>query len=98
MSETSVLEPVVAAAPVKETKAQKAERLKREKNPWECVDEVREFARLGHSSIPAEWATYFRWWGIYSQGDGLGVTGGKNGEGKATEFFMHAHCVFRTDC
>jgi sulfite reductase (ferredoxin) len=31
---------------------------------------------------------YFRWWGIYSQGDGLGVTGGKNGEGKATEFFM----------
>ena len=90
MSETSVLEPVVAAAPavVKETKAQKAERLKREKNPWESWDEVREFARLGHASIPAEWATYFRWWGIYSQGDGLGVTGGKGGEGNATEFFM----------
>jgi len=80
----------VAAAPavVKETKAQKAERLKREKNPWESWDEVREFARLGHASIPAEWATYFRWWGIYSQGDGLGVTGGKGGEGNATEFFM----------
>ena len=31
---------------------------------------------------------YFRWWGIYTQGDGLGVTGGKNGEGNATEFFM----------
>jgi sulfite reductase (ferredoxin) len=31
---------------------------------------------------------YFRWWGIYSQGDGLGVTGGTGGEGKATEFFM----------
>ena len=90
MSDTSVLEPVVAAAPapVKETKAQKAERLKREKNPWESWNEVREFARLGHSSIPAEWATYFRWWGIYSQGDGLGVTGGKGGEGNATEFFM----------
>jgi sulfite reductase (ferredoxin) len=73
---------------VKETKAQKAERLKREKNPWSAWDEVREFARLGHGSIPADWATYFRWWGIYSQGDGLGVTGGKNGEGKATEFFM----------
>ena len=88
MSETSVAEPVVADVPVKETKAQKAERLKREKNPWESWDEVREFARLGHSSIPADWAMYFRWWGIYSQGDGLGVTGGKNGEGKATEFFM----------
>jgi sulfite reductase (ferredoxin) len=79
---------VATAAPVKETKAQKAERLKREKNPWDAWDEVREFARLGHSSIPADWAMYFRWWGIYSQGDGLGVTGGKNGEGKATEFFM----------
>lgn len=88
MSETSVAEPVVAAAPAKETKAQKAERLKREKNPWEAWDEVREFARLGHSSIPPEWAMYFRWWGIYSQGDGLGVTGGANGEGQATEFFM----------
>jgi sulfite reductase (ferredoxin) len=31
---------------VKETKAQKAERLKGEKNPWESWDEVREFARL----------------------------------------------------
>jgi sulfite reductase (ferredoxin) len=79
---------VVAAAPAKETKAQKAERLKVEKNPWDAWDEVREFARLGHSSIPADWAMYFRWWGIYSQGDGLGVTGGKGGEGKATEFFM----------
>lgn len=88
MSDASVLEPVAAVAPVKETKAQKAERLKREKNPWGAWDEVREFARLGHSSIPADWAMYFRWWGIYSQGDGLGVTGGKNGEGKATEFFM----------
>jgi sulfite reductase (ferredoxin) len=88
VSDTSVAEPVVAAAPAKETKAQKAERLKHEKNPWDAWDEVREFARLGHSSIPSEWAMYFRWWGIYSQGDGLGVTGGKNGEGKATEFFM----------
>ncbi len=94
MSETTVLEPVTAAAPVKEaaplkeTKAQKAERLKREKNPWDAWEEVREFARLGHSSIPADWAMYFRWWGIYSQGDGLGVTGGTGGEGKATEFFM----------
>jgi len=73
---------------VKETKAQRSERLKREKNPWDAVEEIRAFARNGHASIPPEWSTYFRWWGIYSQGDGLGVTGGKGGEGKATEYFM----------
>ena len=36
------------AEQIKETKAQRAERLKREKNPWECLDEIREFARGGH--------------------------------------------------
>ncbi|MGA7886005.1 MAG: nitrite/sulfite reductase [Acidobacteriaceae bacterium] len=72
----------------KENKAQKAERLKREKNPWEAIEEIRAFARNGRSSIPEEWNTYFRWWGIYTQGDGAGVTGGKGGEGKATEYFM----------
>lgn len=74
---------------VKETKAQRIERLKRAKNAWECIDEIRGFARNGYDSIPAEWfATYFRSWGVYTQGDGQGVTGGKNGEGKATRFFM----------
>jgi sulfite reductase (ferredoxin) len=73
---------------VKETKAQKAERLKREKNPWDAIEEIRGFARDGRGSIPEEWNTYFRWWGIYTQGDGAGVTGGKGGEGKATEYFM----------
>jgi sulfite reductase (ferredoxin) len=76
------------AAPPKETKAQKAERLKREKNPWEAFEEIRAFARDGRASIPEEWNMYFKWWGIYTQGDGLGVTGGKGGEGKATEYFM----------
>ncbi|HEX4005161.1 MAG TPA: nitrite/sulfite reductase [Acidobacteriaceae bacterium] len=75
-------------AVAKETKAQKAERLKRAKNPWEAIEEIRAFARNGRASIPKEWNTYFRWWGIYTQGDGAGVTGGKNGEGLATEFFM----------
>jgi precorrin-3B synthase len=73
---------------IKETKAQKSERLKAAKNPWNAWDEVREFARLGRDSVPTEWATYFRWWGVYTQGDGKGVTGGANGEGKATEYFM----------
>ncbi|MGA3127159.1 MAG: nitrite reductase [Candidatus Korobacteraceae bacterium] len=73
----------------KETKAQRAERLKREKNPWECLHEIREFARGGHHTIPPEWlGTYFRFWGVYTQGDGLGVTGGKGGEGKALPYFM----------
>jgi sulfite reductase (ferredoxin) len=77
-----------SAPAIKETKAQKTERLKLAKNPWEAFDEIRQFARDGRDSVPEEWALYFRWWGVYSQGDGLGLAGGKNGEGKATEFFM----------
>src|SRR5580698_3490712 len=78
-----------APAAPKETKAQKSERLKLAKNPWEAWDEVREFAREGRDSVLPEWTgLYFKWWGVYTQGDGLGVTGGANGEGKATEFFM----------
>jgi len=74
---------------VTETKAQRIERFKREKNAWEHFDEIREFARQGHSSIPQEWiGTYFRTWGVYTQGDGAGVVGGKNGEGLATPYFM----------
>ena len=75
--------------PPKETKAQRLERLKLEKNPWEVFDEVRQFAREGRSSVVPEWAsTYFKWWGVYTQGDGAGVTGGKAGEGLASEYFM----------
>ena len=79
----------IAAPPVKETKAQRMERLKREKNPWEIFDEVRAFARQGRSSVVPEWAgAYFKWWGIYTQGDGIGAVGGKGGEGLATDYFM----------
>jgi sulfite reductase (ferredoxin) len=74
---------------VKETKAQRIERLKREKNAWECLDEIRSFARQGHASIPPEWlGTYFRFWGVYTQGDGVGAIGGTGGEGKAVPYFM----------
>ncbi|HTZ57631.1 MAG TPA: nitrite/sulfite reductase [Acidobacteriaceae bacterium] len=76
-------------AEVKETKAQRMERLKREKNPWEAFDEVRAFAAAGRASVLPEWASaYFKWWGIYTQGDGVGALGGKGGEGKASDFFM----------
>ena len=72
-----------------ETKAQRVERLKREKNPLEGLEEIRRFAREGLASIPPEWlGTYFRWWGVYTQGDGVGATGGANGEGKSTPYFM----------
>jgi sulfite reductase (ferredoxin) len=75
--------------PVKETKAQKSERLKLAKNPWDAWDEVRQFAKEGRDSVLPEWTgLYFKWWGVYTQGDGLGVTGGTAGEGKATEYFM----------
>ena len=74
---------------IKETKTHRVERLKREKNPWEGFDEIRRFAREGFSSIPADWlSTYFRWWGIYTQGDGRGVVGGQGGEGRALPYFM----------
>ena len=78
-----------AAAPVKETKAQRAERLKLAKNPWDAWDEVRKFAKEGRGSVLPEWTgLYFKWWGVYTQGDGLGVTGGKGGEGKESDYFM----------
>ena len=77
------------AVPAKETKAQRAERLKRAKNPWDAFDEVRTFAREGRSSVIPEWAnTYFKWWGVYTQGDGVGAVGGKGGEGLASDYFM----------
>ncbi|MBV9084007.1 MAG: nitrite reductase [Acidobacteriaceae bacterium] len=75
--------------PHKETKAERAERLKREKNPWECLNEIREFARGGYDAVPPEWrSNYLRWWGIYPQGDGAGVLGGTGGEGKSVPYFM----------
>jgi sulfite reductase (ferredoxin) len=37
---------------------------------------------------PSGIGTYFRWWGVYTQGDGVGVLGGKDGQGLALPFFM----------
>jgi len=90
MSDVTVAPAVeTATKSVKETKAQRSERLKLAKNPWDAWDEVRKFAREGRDSVLPEWTgLYFKWWGVYTQGDGLGVTGGTGGEGKATEYFM----------
>lgn len=79
----------VQTAPVKETKAQKTERLKLAKNPWESWSDVEAFAKAGSAAVASEWSgLYFKWWGIYTQGDGIGAVGGVGGEGKATEYFM----------
>ncbi len=79
----------MSEADVKETKAQRTERLKLAKNPWETFDEVRAFARAGRASVVPEWASmYFKWWGVYTQGDSVGATGGKGGEGLASDYFM----------
>jgi sulfite reductase (ferredoxin) len=73
----------------KETAAEKVERLKRAKNAWECIDEIRRFAKNGWESIPPEWlGTYFRTWGIYTQGDGGGALSGPGGQGRAVPYFM----------
>ena len=69
--------------------AEAVEALKRAKNPWNALKEIRGFARDGWDSIPDEWLrTYFRWWGVYTQGNGEGVLGGRGGEGKVTRWFM----------
>jgi sulfite reductase (ferredoxin) len=79
----------IATPATKETKAQRIERLKRANNPWEIFDDVRAFAREGRSSVVPEWSSaYFKWWGIYTQGDGVGAVGGKGGEGLASDYFM----------
>src|SRR5260370_15998379 len=74
---------------IKETKAQRVERLKREKNAWEHFDEIGAFARQGHASIPPEWlGTSFRSWGVYTQRDRAGAGGGHYREGQPTPFFI----------
>lgn len=81
--------PIAPIKEIKETKAHRSERLKLAKNPWDAWDEVREYAKQGRDSVLSDWTSvYFKWWGIYTQGDGIGATGGVGGEGKATEFFM----------
>jgi sulfite reductase (ferredoxin) len=74
---------------ITETAAQRAERLKAEKNPWEALDELRAFAAKGIDAAPAEWlGTYLRWWGVYTQGDGGGALGGRGGVGAAAPYLM----------
>jgi sulfite reductase (ferredoxin) len=62
--------------PVKETPAQRVERIKREKAPWSIMDDIRRYSREGFSAIANEDLTVrFRAWGLYTQGDGRGTRG-----------------------
>ncbi len=64
-------------APVKESKANRVERIKRERSPWEMMPDLLRYAQMGFESIPEEDLTVrFRWWGLYTQGDGKGAMGG----------------------
>src|SRR5690242_20845310 len=72
-----------SADSTRETKAQRAERIKREQNPWEQIPRLFEAFRGGFSAIPDEDITNrLRWWGLYTQGDGEGAFGG------AVPYFM----------
>jgi sulfite reductase (ferredoxin) len=64
------------AAPVKETAAQRVERIKREKASWSIMDDIRRYAPQGFTAIPPDdLAVRFRAWGLYTQGDGGGTRG-----------------------
>lgn len=66
-----------SADSTRETKAQRAERIKREQNPWEQIPRLFEAFRNGFDAIPEEdISNRLRWWGLYTQGDGEGAFGG----------------------
>src|SRR5919107_5486820 len=73
---TPTPETSTALTPVKETPAQRVERVKREKASWSIMDDIRRYSREGFSAIANEDLTVrFRAWGLYTQGDGRGTRG-----------------------
>src|SRR5260370_7068706 len=84
--------PIFMTNAAKETKAQRVERLKRSKNPWEGLEEIRRFAREGFDSIPPEWlGTYFRCGAASSPGDPAGVTPGPGARLPARPTYLPPH-------
>ncbi len=66
-----------------ESKVARHERIKGSVNPWEILPEILADADRGPGGMSREdLDVRTRWWGIYPQGDGLGVRGG------GTDFFM----------
>jgi sulfite reductase (ferredoxin) len=61
---------------VRETAAQRNERIKAAKAPWDILPDIERYARAGYDAIdPDDRDVRFRAWGIYTQGDGGGVYG-----------------------
>ncbi len=68
---------------ITESKVARHERIKGSVNPWDILPEILSDADRGPGSMTREdLDVRTRWWGIYPQGDGLGVRGG------GTESFM----------
>lgn len=68
---------------IKETPAQRTERVKREKNPFEILPDLSRWAAGGFESIAKDdLDVRLRAWGLYTQGDGQGV------KGKAVPYFL----------
>ncbi len=73
----------------KETTAQRVERLKRAKNPWEGLEEIRRFAREGFGfDSPRMDRHILPLVGRLHPGRRSGVTGGQGGVGRALQRFM----------
>src|SRR5678815_5256547 len=85
---TTTPETSTELTPVKETPAQRVERIKREKAPWSIMDDIRRYSREGFAAISNEDLTVrFRAWGLYTQGDG----GGTRGEETVSYTHLRAH-------
>jgi len=66
-----------------ESKVARHERIKGSVNPWEALESILSGADQGAEGVSKEdLDVRTRWWGVYPQGDGLGVRGG------GTAFFM----------
>lgn len=63
-------------AEIKETPAERAARVKREKSPLEILPDIERYAREGFSAISRDDLDIrFKAWGLYTQGNGQGVGG-----------------------
>ena len=61
---------------MRESAAQRNERIKAAKAPWDILPDIERYARDGYAAIdPEDRDVRFRAWGIYTQGDGAGVFG-----------------------
>lgn len=68
---------------IKETRAQRQERIKNAQNPWQELPRLLASLRGGLENVAEDdLQVRLRWWGLYTQGDGAGAFGG------AAPYFM----------